>query len=173
MADGVASGGKKRKRSDAKLMSVSAGSAKMSAPEKRRLERYSRGPGNKSKGVVKHRLKLGIKRSEKKIGDAAKRAAQAEVLLPTEAGGLEAEGEMERTARMSQREIAQAVDLQTQRKAYNMTLERYGPYRACYTSNGKHVLLGGHKGHLAVLDWQNARITSEIHVKETVSLSPP
>lgn len=168
--NGSSSAGAKRKRggSDAKLRSATAGTAKMSASEKKRMERYSRGPANKSKGVTKHRLKLGIKRGEKKMGEAARRAAQAEVLLPTEAGVLEAEGEMERTARMTQRQVTQAVDLQTQRKAYNMQLERFGPYRACYTTNGRHVLLGGRKGHLAVLDWENARITSELHVKETV-----
>ena len=83
MADAESSG-KKRKRSDAKLLSSSEGNAKMSAAEKERLQRYSHGTGNKSKGVVKHRLKIGIKRSEKKINDASKRAAGAELLLPTE-----------------------------------------------------------------------------------------
>jgi len=168
MADAPADApaGKKRKRNST-LLSATAGTSKMSSTEKQRLARYSRGPGNKSKGVTKHKLKLGIKRGEKKIGDSARRAAQSEVLLPTEAGGLEAEGE-ERTAHMSQRQLVQAVDLQTQRKAYNMKLDHFGPYRSCYTANGRHVLLGGRKGHLAVLDWENARITSEIHVKETV-----
>lgn len=167
-AAGTSASKKKRKPSDAKLLSASDGSAKMSATEKKRLERYSRGPGNKSKGVVKHRLKLGIKRSEKKINEAAKKAAQSEMLLPTEKGVLEAEHEMERTARMSQREVTQAVDLQTQRKAYDMKLDKFGPYKAHFTANGRHVLLGGRKGHLAVLDWQTARIQSEIYVKETV-----
>ena len=167
--DGFAGDGiKKKGPSNRKLLSVTDGTAKMTKAEKRRLERYSRGPGNKSKGVSKHRLKLNIKRGEKKVNEAAKKAAQAEVLLPTEAGVLEAEHEMERTARMSQRAISQAVDLQTQRKAYNMTLPKFGPYRQCYTSNGKYALLGGSKGHLVVLDWENARIQNEIHVKETV-----
>mmetsp|Transcript_48184 Transcript_48184/g.96089 ORF Transcript_48184/g.96089 Transcript_48184/m.96089 type:complete len:534 (-) Transcript_48184:236-1837(-) len=156
------------KHSAAKLLSASEGTAKMSASEKERLKRYDRGPANKAKGVVKHRLKLGIKRSEKKIASAATKAAQAEVLLPTEAGVLEAEGEMERTARFTQRQVSQAVDQQTARKAYNMTLDRFGPYRACYTPNGKHLLLGGRKGHLAILDWEKCRITREIHVRETV-----
>ena len=166
--DGSSAGKKKRKFSNAKLSSASAGTAKMSAAEKKRLERYSRGPGNKSKGVVKHRLKIGIKRGEKKISDASKRAAQAELLLPTEAGVMEAENEMERTAHISQRQIAQSVDQQTQRKAYDMKLPKMGPYKAAYTSNGKHVLLGGRKGHIALLDWINCKIKSEIYVKETV-----
>ena len=160
--------GKKKGVSGAKLISVSDGNAKMAAEEKERLKRYDRGPANRSKGVVKHRLKLSIKRSEKKISSATKKAAQAEILLPTEAGVLEAEGEMERTARFTQRQVAQAVDVQTQRKAYNMTLDRFGPYRACYSTNGRHLLLGGRKGHIAVLDWEEGRIKQELHVRETV-----
>jgi U3 small nucleolar RNA-associated protein 7 len=170
MEDGDAAG-KKRKRqpSEAKLLSATDGTAKMSATEKKRLSRYSRGAANKSKGVVKHRLKVGIKRSEAKISAANKRAAQAELLLPTEAGTIETEGEMEMTARMSQREVAQAVDLQTQRKAYNMKLDKFGPYRANFTPNGRHLLLGGRKGHLAIVDWERAHVKTEIHVRETVS----
>ena len=159
---------RKRKPSDAQLLSATAGTAKMSGSEKQRLQRYSRGAGNKSKGVVKHRLKVGIKRSEKKISDATKRAAQAELLLPTEAGVLEAETEMERTARLPQWKIAQAVDAQTKRKAYNMQLDKFGPYRCSYSANGQHLLLGGQKGHIAVVDWANARVVRELHVRETV-----
>ena len=166
--------GAKRKRSAArpnKLLSVSMGTDRMSKEEKQRLARYDRSGasgGNKSKGVVKHRLKLGIKRSEKKMSAAARTAAQAELLLPSEVGVLEAENEMERTARISQRAIAQSVDGQTQRKAYNMVLDKFGPYHACYTANGRHLLLGGRKGHLAICNWESARISRELHVRETV-----
>ena len=164
--------GQKQKRHatphDAKLLSGTAGTAKLSKAEKQRLQRYERGPGNKSKGVVKHRLKVNIKRSEKKYSAAAKAAAQAEVLLPTSAGAMEPENEMERTARLPQWKIAQAVDEQTRRKAYNMQLDKFGPYRSCYTTNGQNLLLGGRKGHIAVVDWASARIKVELHVKETV-----
>ena len=161
-------GARKRKRSSDAILSATAGTVKMTNAEKQRLQRYDRGPGNKSKGVVKHRLRLNIKRSEKKVSAAVKSAAQAEVLRPSEPGVLEAEGEMERTARFSQRQIAQAVDAQTRRKGYDMKLERFGPYRAAYTSNGRHLLLGGRKGHLALVDWEGCRITRELHVRETV-----
>ena len=52
---------------------------------------------------IVYKLKLNIKRSEKKMKQAAQRAAQAERLLPSEAGELVAEGEMEKTSRFSQR----------------------------------------------------------------------
>ena len=79
----------KRDQNGSKLLSLQTG-AKASKAEKQRLGRYSRGEGNRAKGVTKHRLKLGIKRGEKKISAAAMRAAQAEILAPTEAGVLEA-----------------------------------------------------------------------------------
>ena len=72
---------------------------------------------------AQERLKRTIKRGEKKISQATKRAAQAEVLLPTDAGVLEAEG-MERTDRFTQQQIANEVDMQTQRKAYDVTLDK-------------------------------------------------
>ena len=59
---------------------------------------------------------------------------------------LEAEGELEYTSRMTQAQIAKAVDLNTACKAYNMTLDRLGPYRISYTADGRRLLLGGRKG---------------------------
>ncbi|KAL1504105.1 hypothetical protein AB1Y20_010515 [Prymnesium parvum] len=151
-----------------KLVSAVTG-AKTTPMEKKRLQRYSRGDGNKSKGVTKHRLKLTIKRGEKKIRMAEVQAAQAERLLPTEAGELRAEGEMESTARFSQQQIAAAVDLQSQAKAYNMKLEKLGPYRASYSADGQHLLLGGRKGHVAVVKWSaGGRIQHQIQLRETV-----
>lgn len=164
---GEAGANRRKTVSGQKLLSLETG-AKATGADKERMLRYSRGEGNKSKGVTKHRLKLKLKRGEKKISMASKRAAQAEILLPTQAGGLEAESEMEKTARVSQRQIAEEVDLQTQRKAYNMTLDRLGPYRVSYTADGKHVLLGGRKGHVAIVKPNNAYVKYQLQLRETV-----
>eukprot|EP00965_Chrysotila_dentata_P189203 6173200-Pleurochrysis_carterae.AAC.4 len=56
------------------------------------------------RGVAKPFLKRKIKRSEEKITMGSMRAAQTEILLPTEPGVLEAEG-MERTDRFSQEQV--------------------------------------------------------------------
>lgn len=141
--------------------------AKMSKSEKARLRRYARGEGNSSKGVRKPELKRAIKRGEAKIAAATKRAAQSEVLLPTEAGFLEAEG-LEYTDRFTQRQIASAADTQTAAKAYNMTLDQLGPYRIAFAADGRRVLLGGRKGHVAVMQWEGGRILHEMHLGETV-----
>ena len=120
-----AKGKKKPKEDNFKLQSVQDGS-KMTKEEKERYKRYDRGEGNSSKAVGNHKLKQSIKRSESKIGASAKAAAQAELLQPTEAGLMEAEGELDYTSRMTQSQIAKAVDLNTACKAYNMTLDRLG-----------------------------------------------
>lgn len=141
---------------------------KRTAEDKAALKRHYRGPGNTSKGVSKPGLKRTIKRSEKKIRDAEKAAAASEVLLPTQEGFLEAEG-MERTGRFSQHAIAAAVDVQSQRKAYNVTLEKLGPYRITYTPDGKKLLLAGRKGHVAIANWSNGfNILEEMQLRETV-----
>ena len=107
MQSGEAPPGKKgRRKSGAKLLSASDGTSKLSGAEKERLKRYVRGDANVSKGVKKQRLRRGIKRDEAKIGAAARRAAQAELLLPTQAGFIETETDMEMTARLSQRQVA-------------------------------------------------------------------
>ena len=33
---------------------------------------------------------------------------------------------------------------------------------------GRFLLLGGKKGHLATMDWQNKKLGCEVHVQETV-----
>ena len=91
-------------------------------------------------------------------------AAQTEQwLLPAEAGFLEAEG-MERTYRFSQEALASSADATSARKAFDLSLPELGPYCLDYTPNGRHVLLGGRKGHLAVVDWAKPRLTTEIQV---------
>eukprot|EP00310_Coccolithus_braarudii_P019408 CAMPEP_0183353274 /NCGR_PEP_ID=MMETSP0164_2-20130417/33159_1 /TAXON_ID=221442 /ORGANISM="Coccolithus pelagicus ssp braarudi, Strain PLY182g" /LENGTH=578 /DNA_ID=CAMNT_0025525927 /DNA_START=21 /DNA_END=1756 /DNA_ORIENTATION=- len=116
---------------------------------------------------MKERLNRTIKRGDAKTGLAKKRVAQAEMLLPTEAGVLEAEG-MERTDRFTQQRIAAEVDLQTQQKAYDVKLDQLGPYRAAFTSNGRRLLLGGKKGHIAIARWDGFHILQELQLKETV-----
>eukprot|EP00962_Isochrysis_galbana_P001630 scaffold417_cov101-Isochrysis_galbana.AAC.1 len=147
------------------------GSSKLTKAEKRRLNtRYSRGEGNTSKGVTKPVLKRSIKRQEAKISAAERQAAQAEVLQPTEAGYLEAEGPLERTARVRQSQLAGMVDVQTAQKAYDVQLDQLGPYRVAFTPNGRRVLLGGRKGHVAVAQWEGGfRVLSEIQASRHLS----
>jgi len=72
---------------------------------------------------------------------------------------------MERTYRFSQEALASSADATSSRKAFDLSLPELGPYCLDYTPNGRHVLLGGRKGHLAVVDWAKPRLTTEIQVR--------
>ena len=154
------------------LLAVEKG-ARMSAAEKARLQRYDRGPAAaaaaaaRGGGKANERLKRSMRRGEAKLSAARRRAAQAELLLPTAAGTLEAEG-MERTDRFTQAAIAAAVDEQSARKAYDVALPTHGPYRAAFTADGRRLLLGGRGGHVALCAWDGFRVLHELHLRETV-----
>ncbi|GJP41152.1 hypothetical protein CLOM_g832 [Closterium sp. NIES-68] len=131
------------------------------------MSKYSRG---KALNTAKFpgRLKAKMEHREKVIGQGVLTAAQAEKwLLPSEAGYVEAEG-VERTGNFSQADIVQHVGASSRRAAFDLKLTELGPYKAAYSLNGRSLLLGGRKGHLAVVDWRRCNVTTEIQVRETV-----
>jgi U3 small nucleolar RNA-associated protein 7 len=102
------------------------------------------------------------------VRDAVTNAARAEILLPEEVGYLQPD-ENQKTYQVSQEEIFKAVDLQTQTKMFHLDLNELGPYSLDYTKNGRHLLLGGKKGHLAMFDWQSKKLFCEVHVNELIN----
>ncbi|KAJ3085484.1 Small subunit (SSU) processome component [Quaeritorhiza haematococci] len=129
---------------------------------------YLRGEANiPIKSIPDKKLKGVLRKTEKKFRDGAAKAEQAELLLPEEAGYLVAEG-MERTYKFTQKEIGENVDLNTSQKLIDLKLDEFGPYRIDFTRNGRHLLIGGKKGHIATFDWKSGKLGCEIHVKETV-----
>jgi len=45
-----------------------------------------------------------------------------------------------------------------------MVIVDLGPYTVDYNSNGVFMLLGGRKGHLAMMDWKKSRLMMEFQV---------
>lgn len=114
------------------------------------------------------KLKGRLRYTESVVRDAQAQAAQVEEwLLPAEAGSLEAEG-MERTWRFQQKEIVEAVDTGIARKVFDLSLPSLGPYTVDCTRSGRHMLLGGRKGHLALIDRERLKTVCEVQVGETV-----
>ena len=131
------------------------------------LKKYLRGSNLKFKGLKdkKHRAKL--KSHESKYKEAALQAARSELLLPEEAGYLEAEG-LEKTYHFKQSDIVKAANISTANKHFELKLETFAPYNINYTRDGRYLLLGGRKGHLTALDWKDKKLRCEFHVQESV-----
>eukprot|EP00658_Telonema_sp_P-2_P017328 TRINITY_DN16719_c0_g1_i2.p1 TRINITY_DN16719_c0_g1~~TRINITY_DN16719_c0_g1_i2.p1 ORF type:complete len:524 (-),score=132.62 TRINITY_DN16719_c0_g1_i2:372-1943(-) len=135
------------------------------APEA--VAKYRRGQSNKTKGLADKKQKAKLKQTEKLFEDGANAAAMSEMLLPSEAGYLEAEG-MEKTQRFKQLEIKENVVIESARKSFNLQLADFAPYTFRYSKNGRSLILGGRKGHVALLEWGKAKIQTEFQAKETV-----
>ncbi|PUU81458.1 WD40-repeat-containing domain protein [Tuber borchii] len=135
--------------------------------EKAALERYGRGQSIPVRSARDKKLRTNLKKIEHRYKDAALRAKDAELLLGEEKGYVEAEG-MERTYKLKQADLRKAVDVATAQKGFELKLPTFGPYFMDYTRNGRYLLLGGAKGHVASFDWREGKLGSEMQLKETV-----
>ncbi|XP_065510792.1 WD repeat-containing protein 46 [Caloenas nicobarica] len=133
-----------------------------------RVKRFLRGAKEKAPRAARPRLRRQLKLWEQREEAAAEGAARAELLLPQEPGFLEADPG-EDTCTVTQRDIAEAVDIASAAKHFELKLEQFGPYRVDYTRDGRHLLLGGRRGHVAALEWGTKRLMCEINVMESVA----
>ncbi|KAG0125856.1 WD40-repeat-containing domain protein [Tuber indicum] len=135
--------------------------------EKAALKQYGRGESIPVRSVRDRKLRANLKKIEHRYKDAALKAKDAELLLGEERGYVEAEG-MERTYKFKQADLRKAVDVATAQKGFELKLPTFGPYFMDYTRNGRYLLLGGAKGHVASFDWREGKLGSEMQLKETV-----
>ena len=56
------------------------------------------------------------------------------------------------------------VESSVARKVFDLKLPELGPYNVAFTRSGRHMLLGGRKGHLALMDWQRMHSVCEVQV---------
>ena len=61
-----------------------------------------------------------------------------------------------------------AVDINAARKAFDLSLPTLGPYSVDFTPNGRDLLIGGRKGHIAMIGWWDYKLVTEVQLKETV-----
>ncbi|KAK7204745.1 WD40-repeat-containing domain protein [Myxozyma melibiosi] len=123
-------------------------------------------PKKNTHRVKDARLRQNLRRADGKFRQAKAAVKASELLLQEEAGFLEAEG-MEKTYKFTQEELKKNVDVTTASKAFDLTLD-FGPYEIDYTTNGRKILLGGRKGHIASFDFREGALDAELNVNETV-----
>ncbi|XP_059050148.1 WD repeat-containing protein 46 [Achroia grisella] len=133
--------------------------------DKQKLNQYSRGEGL-GKGVRHPLYAAKLKKRERKYNYAEEEAARAEILLTEESGFLDV-GKGRKTTTITQDIIAKNVDIAAATKIFDLKLD-FGSYRAKYSRNGRHLLLGGRKGHLAAFDWFTKKLHFEINVMESI-----
>ena len=63
-----------------------------------------------------------------------------------------------------QEDIVQEAEVGAARKVFDLDLPELGPYNLAFTRSGAHLLLGGRKGHLALMDWQQRHLICEVQV---------
>lgn len=140
----------------------------MSDAARRSLER-ARSDASYLSRLTDKKLRGQLRHVEGVYAGAAVTAARAgEWLLPHKGGELEAEAPLERTWRLQQRDLAAQAPEGAAKKAFDLSLPDLGPYACAFSRAGRHVVLGGAKGHLAVVEWQKVHLTCELQVKEAV-----
>lgn len=129
---------------------------------------YGRGKGINTKQIKDKKLRRNLKELENKYQNATLKAKDAEILLENTPGFLEAEGELERTYNVKQGDIVANVAVETAQKRFELNLDQLGPYVCDYSRNGRELLIGGRKGHVATMDWREGKLGCEIQLGETV-----
>ncbi|KAH7729332.1 Protein WDR-46 [Aphelenchoides avenae] len=135
------------------------------APES--LQRHDTGaaaldPKNAKTKVARRRLEQRKERFLERID----KTARAEILNRGDRGGIETEGTPTYLVRQS--DIVENVDIASATKHFELELDQFGPYRIDYTLNGRHLLLGGKRGHVAAVDWMTKTLHNETNVMEAV-----
>lgn len=132
------------------------------------IQKYSRGSSRIQKNNIKTKFFKGkFGRQENNFDYAIKQSARAEILLNEDDGFLIAD-EGEDTTEFTQDDIKQHVDITSATKSFKLDLSEFGPYKINYTRNGRHLLMGGKKGHIAALDWVSKKLYCEFSVMEEI-----
>ncbi|KAF7324845.1 WD-REPEATS-REGION domain-containing protein [Mycena kentingensis (nom. inval.)] len=116
--------------------------------------------------IANKKLRTRLNRTAAQAARSKDLLQDAEMLLVGDEGLMEAEGELERTWRVSQSEIEAGAGQEAARGRREWKLDG-GPYRSRYTRNGRHLAIVGSAGHAATFDWITGTLHTELQLQET------
>lgn len=130
--------------------------------------KYTHGPVDFDTKKIEHKaLRKTLEGTKKKMIDAATRTATAEVLLTSDPGFIEME-DNRKVYSLKAQDIVENVDLNTSKNCLDLQLTKFGPYSVNYSGNGRHLLFGGRRGHVATYDCLRMQVGCELHLQEDV-----
>jgi len=137
----------------------------------KRIELFERPGTSKAKrdeGKYGKKTNTTLKKLEKKNFEAVYQLAKSTILQTTEEGGVEGTVEDDwRTRKLNQEAIEASAGVAVARKRFAFDVP-YGPYVCSYSQNGAHMLVGGRKGHVALMHCESMKILTELHLHETI-----
>ncbi|XP_072329457.1 WD repeat-containing protein 46-like [Scyliorhinus torazame] len=100
------------------------------------IDKFRRGEDIKLGVISNTNVKKHLEELDTVYKHAQKQAARFHLLLPEDAGFLEGD-DGEDTCLIQQQDIADAVDITSSSKYFNLDLKQFGPYRVNYSRNGR------------------------------------
>lgn len=117
-------------------------------------------------GKVDKKQKALVREHKVMRKEVERRLEERDILNKETAGYLEAD-EGEKTLKFSQDQLKPHLQQSVKNNIFDLDLD-HGPYCIDYSLNGSQVLLGGQRGHVAMLDWKSKLPICEFAVKERV-----
>lgn len=123
------------------------------------------------KPTARKRVALALESAQR-----AKKTAQytnaASILHTENPGLLQSETDLEQTLKVRQEDLLPHLDLSTTAKAsFRLDLEQSGlsPYtKAIFSRSSRSLLVSSRRGHVSVTEWRKAKLSTELHLNETV-----
>lgn len=75
---------------------------------------------------------------------------------------------MDSKSGLKQEDIVRSVDITSASKHFELKLDKLGPYRCKYYKNGRYLLIGGQRGHVAAFDWVTKDLLCEFNIRESI-----
>lgn len=156
----------KKEKKDTQLTSISNGLNRRK-PEHEDDEELP--PHLSKKAIPNAKLRNRMIRQHKQQ-QASKRAIEdyQTYLLPESSGGIEVEHDLERTYRLRQQDIMEAVGVSTAQKAFSLNIET-GVNSLAYTPDGRHLAFTAQHGRIASFDPTLGRLHTDINANEFTS----